>query len=764
MGNNWIVEQSTFNKTDIGKYESLFSLGNGNLGLRGNLEERESAYRRGTYINGFYETEPIQYGEWAYGFPEENQKILPLPEGKLFEFYAEGKLFSTADGTDHKRFLNMKEGCMVRSFKWNVHDGLAIHVSITRMVSFSLPSVAVQVLHFTFDGTVTSFRVVSSLETQRDEREPLHKDPREGSLLGADSLIKNKRVRDALREVSGYKTKRSNLYLAAGMEHQILTGNYTSVVYHQEEEGSTFIFDFTEPAGDIVLVKFLSYTQGKDIDTAMALCNADLTAAKKRGVDSLKKDQFRYLKDFWHKSDVTFHGSEELQKVLRLNLFHLVQSSGKNGKTSVAAKGLSGDGYDGHYFWDSEIYIVPFFRFTSPEIARALLSYRFSILDKARERAHELSHKGALFPWRTINGKEASAYFPAGTAQYHINADIAYSINKYLESTDDMEFLVKAGFEILVETARFWYDLGNFIPSKNGAFCIHEVTGPDEYSALVNNNFYTNIMAKDNFKAAVKWYDWLKKNQYTTFLEFTHSLKILKDERVQWESAAEKMYLPFNTEHGIFPQDDSFLDRPVWDIENTPTDKFPLLLHFHPLTLYRFQVLKQADVVMALFLQWDKFTIEQKKRSFDYYEKITTGDSSLSAAIQGIIALELGYMKKGYEYFLKTVTMDFNDVNGNVKDGIHTAAMGGSWMMMVYGFAGMREGTQHLSFSPHLPPEIEQISFRIQYKKTELEVTLGHISSTFLLLSGTTLTFSVNESVVVLTLGEKRVFTGNKSF
>lgn len=760
MDNGWIVEQSTFNEKDIGKYESLFSLGNGNLGLRGNLEERGSAYRRGTYINGFYETEPIQYGEWAYGFPEENQKILPLPEGKFFEFYAEGKFFSTADSADHKRSLNMKEGCMVRSFKWNVHDGLVIHVSITRMVSFAVPSMAVQVLHFRFDGTVTSFRVASSLETQRDKRYSLHKDPREGSLLGADSLIKKKSVRKALREVSGYKTKRSNLFLAAGMEHQFLSGKNKSVVYRKNEEGSSFIFDFTDPAGDIVLVKFLSYQQGKDMDAAMALCNADLTAAIKRGFDSLKKDQIRYLRDFWHKSDVKFPGNEELQKVLRLNLFHLVQSAGKNGETSIAAKGLSGDGYDGHYFWDSEIYIVPFFRFTSPEIARALLSYRFTILDKARERAHELSHKGALFPWRTINGREASAYFPAGTAQFHINADIAYSINKYLESTDDMEFLVTAGFEILVETARFWYDLGNFIPSRNGAFCIHEVTGPDEYSALVNNNFYTNIMAKDNFKAAVKWYDWLKKNQYTTFLEFTHSLKILKDERIRWETAAEKMYLPFNTEYGIFPQDDSFLDRPVWDFENTPIDKYPLLLHFHPLTIYRFQVLKQADVVMALFLQWDKFTLEQKKRSFDYYEKITTGDSSLSAAVQGIIALELGYMKKGYEYFLKTITMDFNDVNGNVKDGIHTAAMGGSWMMVVYGFAGMREGNQYLSFSPHLPPEIEQISFRIQYKTAELEVTLGHTSSTFLLLSGAVLTLSVNGSIVELRLGVKRAFTG----
>ena len=762
MDNSWVVKQSAFTEADIGKYESLFSLGNGNLGLRGNLEERESTYRKGTYINGFYETEPIQYGEWAYGYPEENQKIIPLPEGKLFEFYAEGKQFSTADGTDHSRILNMKEGHMIRTFKWKVRNGLVITVSITRMVSFAVPSMAVQILRFKFDGNINSLRVVSSLETQKHDQKPLHKDPRAGSLSGADSLKKIKSFRDGLMDVCGYKTKRSNLVLAAGMDHLLLSGEYTAAEYRQKEGGSSFVFDFTDPEEDIVLVKFLSYHQGDNSDTAIALCRDDLASAGEQGVDYLKMEQIRYLRKFWEKSDVKLPRNEELQKVLRLNLFHLVQSSGKNGKTSVAAKGLSGDGYDGHYFWDSEIYVVPFFQFTSPEIARSLLLYRYSILDKARERAQELSHKGALFPWRTINGREASAYFPAGTAQYHINADIAYSINRYLESTDDLDFLVTAGFEILVETARFWYDLGNFIPSKNGAFCIHEVTGPDEYSALVNNNFYTNIMAKDNFTVAVKWYDWLKKNDYSSFMDITKSLKIQKDERAHWETAAQKMYLPFNEEYGIFPQDDSFLDRPVWDIKNTPSDKFPLLLHFHPLAIYRFQVLKQADVVMALFLQWDKITFEKKKRSFDYYEKITTGDSSLSAAIQGVIALELGYVQKGYEYFLKTLTMDYDDVNGNVKDGIHTASMGGSWILVVYGFAGMRVGDNLLHFSPHLPLEIEQISFRIQYKKMQLEITLEQDSITFLLLSGKSLNLSVNKSIIELFRGEKSVMAISK--
>ncbi len=759
MKDTWTVEQTSFTGSSIEKFESLFSLGNGNLGFRGNMEEEEAIYQRGTYLNGFYDTFPLCYGERAFGYPEEGQRLLDLPEGKIFTIRVNGEPLETAKVLQHRRVLDMKHGVVKRTFFWKTCSGIVIDISMIRLVSFVLPSVAMQIFEFTVHGKVASFEIISSLDMHKGEERYEHTgDPREGSSVERGTLVKRRRVQMNTGFLSGYETQNSGLFLAAGMDHFFPDRKYDILRFIQGDDGDSLSFCFRELSGKLTFIKYLSYRQGtlKDEDRCFSLCSDDLSFCRNKGPEYFRKEQTAYLKSFWEKSDISIEGNDELQKAVRLDLYHLLQSAGKDGKTSIAAKGLSGRGYDGHYFWDSEVYIVPFFIYTAPDIARALLFYRYSILDHARSRAEELSHKGALFPWRTINGKEASAYFPAGTAQYHINADIAYSINMYLDVTGDISFLVDAGFEIFVETARFWVDLGFFIPGKNGAFCIHEVTGPDEYSALANNNYYTNIMAKDNLETAVKWYDWLKESDFPSFHELVSRLGIDENERYDWERAAEKMYLPFNEDYGIIPQDDAFLDRPVWDFEGTPRDRYPLLLYYHPLTIYRFQVLKQADVVMALFLKNNEFTFDDKKRTFDYYEKITTGDSSLSAAIQGILALELGYEEKGYQYFLKTVYMDYHNVNGNVRDGIHTASMGGAWMMIVYGFAGMRERNGSLSFLPHLPGMIRQLSFRIMYKTRLIEVVLSREKSSYLLLDGEKLSFTAGGVSVLLLPGERK--------
>ena len=582
-------------------------------------------------------------------------------------------------------------------------------------------------------------------------------DPRKGSASEKKVLHRRDVSAERTRAHMIHQTEGSGMSLFSGMDHSF-SGNYTPVINNSVSLTEVAVsFTFKNVEGNLQLVKYLCYQHGQNKIEDELKSNGlnDLDSCLKQGPEYYFSAQKSFLSDFWDRTDVIIKGDSELQFGIRFNLFHLLQSTGRNGKVSIAAKGLTGLGYEGHYFWDTEIYVLPFFIYTFPEIAKSLLLYRYSIIDKARERAAELSHKGVLYPWRTINGEEASAYFPAGTAQYHINADIAFGINKYLNSTGDVDFLLKSGLEMLIETARFWYDLGEFIPALDGTFCIHEVTGPDEYTALVNNNLYTNIMARENLLNACDYLEDIKKSRNKFYKSFIKKFDISDQETSNWHKAAEKIRLPYDPKLSIYAQDDAFLTRPVWDFEGTPADRYPLLLHFHPLTIYRYQVIKQADIVMALFLQGNHFSLSDKKRNFDYYEELTTGDSSLSACIQGIVGAELGYLNLAKRYLKQTALIDLQDLNGNVCDGVHTASMAGSWMSVIYGFAGMRDSGGPLCFSPRLPTGLEEISFKINYSNCLLSVVITPEKVVYELLRGDSLRLFNYYDEIHLVSGEK---------
>jgi alpha,alpha-trehalose phosphorylase len=352
-------------------------------------------------------------------------------------------------------------------------------------------------------------------------------------------------------------------------------------------------------------------------------------------------------------------------------------------------------------------------------------------------RARELSQRGALFPWRTISGEEASAYYEAGTAQYHINADIMFALRKYVNATGDEEFLWEYGAEMLVETARLWQDLGFFSPRKEGKFCINGVTGPDEYKTVVNNNTYTNLMARENLRYAVETVETLQFKKPEAFQALMQKTGLKLSEVEEWKRAAENMYIPFDAATGIYPQDDSFLDREPWDFKNTPAEKYPLLLFYHPLNIYRHQVIKQADVILAMFLLGHEFSLEEKKRNFEFYDPLTTGDSSLSSCIEAIVALEVGEFDKAVEYMRSALLMDLADVGGNVKDGCHIASMGGTWVALAYGFGGLRDHDGSLSFRPQRPPEDQaSVRFPITYRGQVLDVEISPESTTYSLREG----------------------------
>ncbi|WP_278305952.1 glycoside hydrolase family 65 protein [Caloramator quimbayensis] len=567
-------------------------------------------------------------------------------------------------------------------------------------------------------------------------------DPRLGSgILDRAFLINDKGIDKDILKMQ-IKTKNSGLRLLCTSKN-ILKGSNDCISYDYKEEykiGICYEFNIKK-SQQILFNKYIVYITSRDC------CEHDmddisskiLNEALNKGFEEIKTEQIGYMKDFWYKSDVEIKGNLYLQQGIRFNMFHLLQSTGKDGKTNIGAKGLTGEGYEGHYFWDTEMYVIPFFTYTKPEIARKLLEYRYNTLDKARERARQMSHeKGALFPWRTINGEECSAYFPASTAQYHINSDIAYAIKKYVEAAEDFDFLREMGAKIVFESVRIFADICHFVENKG--YCIDGVTGPDEYTAIVNNNAYTNIMAKEHLKYAFDTAMLLKEKYISDFNNIKNELCLEDDEIDNWKTISDNMYIPYDNNLKIHPQDDTFLSKKIWDFENTPKEKYPLLLNYHPLVIYRHQVCKQADWVLALFLFSEKFTIEQKKRDFEYYEKITTHDSSLSPCIFSIAACDVGYIDKAYDYFIKTARMDLDDNHGNTKDGIHAANMAGSYMDIVFGFGGFRVFEDKVFFKPALLGSWQGYSFKVNYKKRLIKVSVDMKKVCFDLIEGEDLT------------------------
>lgn len=693
----WKLTKSELDNENLLLNESLLSLGNGYLGVRGNFEEGyKDTYKsiRGTYINAFHDETEINYGEKLHGFPETQQKILNVIDGQFIHIYLDDELFSMFEGEviNVQRNLHMDAGFAERIVHWRSPNGKEVKIHFKRLISFVRRELFAVNINIEPLSHIQQLKIVSTVNGDVSNFVDKN-DPRVASGHAKRLHVTEVRKEEEFSIVknSTYITK---LEVACVTSSVIESGKYM----YESKTADNYVEETYSCVGDET-VQFTKYNVYTDTlrhgETVIENAIAIQRQLKGSSFEDLLLEQREYLDNFWSKSDVKIDGDALLQEGIRFNLFQLLQSVGKDPVSNIAAKGLSGEGYEGHYFWDTEIYMFPVFLMTSPEIAKNLLLHRYSILGSAKERAMEMGHeKGALFPWRTISGPESSSFFPAGTAQYHISADIAYSYIQYYLVTKDEAFLKEYMAEVLFETARLWGDVGHM---KNGLFRIDSVTGPDEYTCVVNNNYYTNVMAKHNLLWAAKVYYLLKEEDGNHLKQLAERLELTELEVRKWTEAGEKMYLPYDETYKINAQDDSFLQKARWDLENTPKDKFPLLLNYHPLTLYRYQVCKQADTVLAHFLLEDEQDFETIKRSYDYYEQITTHDSSLSSCVFSIMASKLGYEKKAYDYFNETVRLDLDNTHGNTKDGLHMANMGGTWLAIVYGFAGLRvkEGGFH---------------------------------------------------------------------
>ncbi len=755
----WRIRETGFDTESHFLDETLFALGNGYIGLRGSHEETytgpKGSSRDGCYLNGFYDTEEIHYPENAYGLARLNEFMLNVPNGKRVDCMIEGERLDLSQGEvfNYERTLDFKSGIVVRQFEWVSPQGRRVAISSRRMVCLAhkhLYGVEYQVRALNFSGRV---RLASTLDGAVKNLEA-GDDPRVGSSVSGPSLHLIDLEQEAGYAALTQRTSNSGFTLVSATDVELIgsTNIIEHAVHGQRIETH---FDFHLALGEsATLVKFGCYFSSRDYPEGELAARArdSLLQAKRTGFDVLCAEQAAYLADFWEQADVEIAGDDALQQGMRFNQFHLLQSVGRDGKTNIAAKGLTGEGYEGHYFWDTEIYILPFFLYAKPDVARKLLEYRYAGLPKARERARQMSHaKGALYPWRTIAGEECSAYYPAGTAQFHINADIAYSIKQYVEVSGDTAYLLQYGAEIVLETARIWIGVGGYAPNHPERFCINAVTGPDEYTAIVNNNYYTNLMAQLHLRYAVEVAETIMRADPSAFARIAAAIELEPQEVAEWRRAADCMHLPYDARLGIHPQDDSFLSKKVWDFAATPRANYPLLLHYHPLVIYRHQVCKQADVVLALLLQGDRFTLEEKRRDFDYYEKVTTHDSSLSSCIFSIVASEVGYADKAYDYFMETARLDLDDTHGNTCHGVHTAAMAGTWLGVACGFAGMRAYGGNLRFAPTLPRQWSHYRFRVHVRGQLLQVQVAADGVEYRLLQGEQLDFTHRGEPVELT-------------
>jgi alpha,alpha-trehalose phosphorylase len=723
----WRVRETALDLDLIDEAESLFALAHGHLGLRGNLDEGEPRGLSGTYLNGFYESYPLEYGERGYGFAEDGQAVVNVTDGKIMRLLVEDEPLDIHRGTleAHERTLDFRTGVLERRLHWTSQAGDSVRVSTRRLVSFELRSIAA--IEYTVEAVDRPLRVAlqSNLIANQPQAQAA-KDPRVGADIG-HVLESRLATGHDLRVVLAHATRRTGLQLAAGMEHVVeCEGSSTRLNQTDEDLGRVTISARLEPGRPLRVVKFLAYhwSSQQSVEWLRDQVDASLEIALSEGFDALAEAQRRYLDEWWAVADVELDGDDDVQQGLRFSLFQLLQASARAETRAIAAKGLTGTGYDGHSFWDTEGFVLPALTYTRPELVRDALLWRHSILPQARERARQLRLDGAAMPWRTIHGEECSGYWPAGTAAFHVTAAVADAVRRYVFATGDEAFEAAQGLELLVEAARLWASLGHH-HEPDGTFRIDGVTGPDEYTALVDNNLYTNLMAQTNLRAAVSAAR--RHGAAAAALGVTH------DEIAAWDRAAEAMYVPYDEPLGVHPQDQDFLTHAPWDFEAmTPAD-YPLLLHHHYFDLYRRQVVKQADVVLALFTRGDAFTPEEKLRDFDYYEAITVRDSSLSACVQAIVAAEVGHLDLAHDYFAEAATMDLRDIHHNVRDGLHIASLGGAVMAAVCGLGGLRDHDHRLLFSPRLPTTLQRLSFPVVFRGRRLVVEVRQDGATYLL-------------------------------
>jgi alpha,alpha-trehalose phosphorylase len=723
----WQVRETHLDLNLLAQSESVFALSNGHIGLRGNLDEGEPYGLPGTYLNSFYETRPLPYAEAGYSYPEAGQSLVDVTNGKILRMLVDDEPFDVRYGElhEHERLLDMRAGTLTRRVSWTSPAGRRVNVRSTRLVSLAHRGVAA--IEYVVEAVDEFARVTVQSELVANEDQPQPSaDPRVAALLlNALEAVQHDAGNHGALLV--HRTRGSRLMMAAAMDHLIdVPGRVEVNTNAGKDWARTTIICGLRPGQQLRIVKFLAYGWSS-LRSRPALRDQVLGAAagaQYSGWDGLLKAQRDYLDDFWDSADVEVDGDAVSQQAVRFGLFHVLQASARAERRAIAGKGLTGTGYDGHTFWDTEGFVLPVLTYTAPNAAADALRWRASILDLARERAAELNLAGATFPWRTIRGQECSAYWPAGTAAWHINADIAMAFERYRVVTGDDSLEADCGLEVLVETARLWISLGHH--DRHGVWHLDGVTGPDEYTAVVRDNVFTNLMAAHNLRIAA---DACQRHP-----DAARAKEVSSEEAAAWRDAADAVHIPYDDELAVHQQCEGFTNLREWNF--TQSTSYPLLLHEAYVRLYPSQVIKQADLALAMHWLSGAFTPEEKARNVDYYERRTTRDSSLSACTQAVMCADVGHLELAHDYLYEAALIDLRDLQHNTRDGLHMASLAGTWTALVAGFGGLRDDEGELVLDPQLPDGITRLRFRLRWRGFRLTVDVNHDEVTYGLRDG----------------------------
>jgi alpha,alpha-trehalose phosphorylase len=724
----WVVREVSLDLDRLAQSESVFALSNGHIGMRANLDEGEPSGIPGMYLNSFYEQRPLPYAEAGYGYPESGQTIVNVTDGKLIRVLVDDEPLDVRYGElrEHERLLDLRAGTLTRSLEWVSPAGQRVRLRSRRLVSFVQRAVAA--IEFIVEPVDSSARFVVQSELVANEELPrMSGDPRVSAILDSP-LVAIEHAKQDNGAILLHHTRASNLSMAAGMDHLIEGPDRIQVdIDARHDWARTTVVAQLKPGERLRLVKFLAYgwSSLRSRQSLRDQVAAAMSSARFSGWEGLLEEQRVYLDDFWKSADVEVHGDPDIQQAVRFSLFHVLQAGARGERRCIPAKGLTGPGYDGHTFWDTEGFVLPVLTYTQPSAAADAIRWRHSNIDRAKQHAAKLGLRGAAFPWRTIRGHECSGYWPAGTAAFHINADIADAVERYRHVTGDETVDRSVGVELLVETARMWMSLGHH--DVEGAWHVDGVTGPDEYSAIADDNVFTNLMAARNLVAAA--------DAAARHPDIALQLGVDVEEAATWRDAASDVYIPYDEKLGVHPQSEGYTRHELWDFE-AYKDRYPLLLTAPYFDLYRKQVVKQADLVLAMHWCGDRFTAEDKARNVDYYERRTVRDSSLSACTQAVMAAEVGHLQLAHDYAYEAAMIDLRDLHRNSRDGLHMASLAGTWIALVAGFGGLRDHGGQLLFDPALPDGITRLCFSIRWRGARMRVEFDHHEVTYTLHDG----------------------------
>jgi len=721
----WQLRETSLDLADLARAESLFALSNGHIGVRGTLDEGDPNGLPGTYLNSFYETRPLPYAEAGYGFPETGQTVLNVTDGKLIRVMIDDEPVDMRYGRmlKHERRLDLRGGVLHREVEWESPAGQRIRLTSSRLVSLTQRSI--MAINWRVEPLGGEAHVVVQSELVANEHVPAQSsDPRVAQIM-ENPLEAVSHFGDGTRAMLMHRTRASQLQMAAGMEHTFeLPDGYAHELTVREHHARLTVGTTLHDGEHLGLTKYVGYgwSSQRSEHALRDQVIAALVLAKHLGWERLVEEQRNALDLFWDCADVEIDGAPAVQQATRFAMFHTFQAAARAEQRAIPAKGLTGPGYDGHAFWDTESFVLPLLIATSPHAARDALQWRASTLDLARARASQLHLRGASFPWRTIRGQECSGYWPAGTAAMHVNADIAIAAQRYIDWTADEEWGAEYALPLLVETARLWMAIGYF--GRDHKFHIDGVTGPDEYSAIVRDNTYTNLMAARNLAAAAdacgRWPDGVA------------DLGVTADEIESWREASIAVAMPYDDELRVHQQDAGSTTREVFDFELAEKEhRYPLLLNVPYFQIYRKQVVKQADLMLAMHWCGDSFEPDDKARAFAYYEPLTVRDSSLSACTQAVVAAEVGHLDLAADHLAEAAMMDLRDLEHNTGDGLHIASLAGAWIAVVAGFGGMRDHGAQLSFRPQLPPGWTRLRFRLVWRDARVTVTVTERDVTY---------------------------------